>query len=279
MSPVAPLPPAALRTRCLPELFEFETTADLPDLTAAIGQERPVSAIRFGIKMDRQGYNIFALGPTGVGKYNLVHRTIAERAAAEPPPSDWCYVNNFDQPYRPRALRLPAGRGRDLRRDMQHWIEDMQSSLSAAFESEEYQARRRTVESEVQDQQQARLTELQEQAKQRNLALLRTPAGLAFAPVKEGSVIPPEEFEKMTEEQQKRIQADVEVMQEELQKVISQAPRWERDLRNRLRDSEPGRGRHHPHGSVRRAGGQVSGPARSARVSGRRQSGRQRTPG
>jgi predicted ATP-dependent protease len=112
----------------------------------------------------------------------------------------------------------------------------MQSSLSAAFESEEYQARRRAVESEVQDQQQTRLMELQEQAKQRNLALLRTPAGLAFAPVKEGSVIPPEEYEKMTEEQQKRIQADVEVMQEELQKVISQAPRWERDLRSRLRD-------------------------------------------
>ena len=50
--------------------------------------------------------------------------------------------------------------------------------------------------------------ELQEQAKQRNLTLLRTPAGLAFAPFKEGNVLPPEEFEKLPEEEQKRVQAD-----------------------------------------------------------------------
>jgi lon-related putative ATP-dependent protease len=78
--------------------------------------------------------------------------------------------------------------------------------------------------------------ELQEQAKQRNLALLRTPAGLAFAPVKDGNVLPPEEFEKMPEEDQKRVQADVEVMQEQLQKVLGQAPRWERELRHRVRE-------------------------------------------
>jgi hypothetical protein len=56
-------------------------------------------------------------------------------------------------------------------------VEDMQSALSAAFESEEYQARRRAVEGEFQEMQQAKLMELQEEAKQRNLTLLRTPAG------------------------------------------------------------------------------------------------------
>jgi hypothetical protein len=85
----------------------------------------------------------------------------------------------------------PAGMGRQLKRDMERLVEDMQTALSAAFESEEYQARRRAVESEFQDQQQASLMELQEQAKQRNLTLLRTPAGLAFAPLKEGTCCRP----------------------------------------------------------------------------------------
>ena len=69
--------------------------------------------------MTRQGYNIFALGPSGTGKFSLVHRYMEQHAAGEPVPWDWCYVNNFEQPYRPRALRLPAGRGKVLSTDMQ----------------------------------------------------------------------------------------------------------------------------------------------------------------
>jgi lon-related putative ATP-dependent protease len=236
LSPVEPLASGLLRRHCDPDQFTFATTDELPDLPAFLGQERPISAIRFGVKIQRPGYNIFALGPAGVGKYTLVHRAVAENAAAEPAPPDWCYVNNFDQPYRPRALRLPSGTGRQFRRDMERLVEEMQTALSAAFESDEYQARRRAVEGEFQDIQQASLTELQEQAKERNLTLLRTPAGLAFAPLKDGNVLPPDEFEKLPDEEQKRVQADVEVMQEQLQKVIGNAPRWERELRSRLRD-------------------------------------------
>lgn len=230
------LPPELLLRRTDPGQFNFESTADLPELPISVGQERPISAIRFGVKMERQGYNIFALGQAGLGKYTLVHSAVHERAAAEPPPPDWCYVNNFDQPYRPKVLRLPSGKGRQFRHDMERLVEDMQTALSAAFESEEYQARRRTVEGEFQEMQQASLMELQEAAKQRSLTLLRTPAGLAFAPFKDGAVLPPEEFEKLPEEDQKRLQADVEVMQEQLQKVLAHAPRWERELRHRLRD-------------------------------------------
>lgn len=231
-----PLPPALLRRRTDPDLFHFVTTADLAELPISVGQERPISAIRFGVKMERPGYNIFALGPAGVGKFTLVHNAVQERAAGEPPPPDLCYVNNFDQPYRPKVLRLPSGLGRQFRRDLERLVEDMQTALSSAFESEEYQARRRAVEGEFQEMQQASLMELQEQAKGRNLALLRTPAGLAFAPLKEGAVLPPEEFEKLPEEDQQRVQADVEVMQEALQKVLAHAPRWERELRHRLRE-------------------------------------------
>jgi hypothetical protein len=98
------------------------------------------------------------LGPAGVGKFTLVNNAVRERAAAEPPPPDWCYVNNFDQPYRPKALRLPNGMGRQFRHDLERLVEDMQTALSAAFESEEYQARRRTrSKSEFQDVQQASL--------------------------------------------------------------------------------------------------------------------------
>ena len=236
MSPVEALPADRLRRCCDSDSLPFESTAELDGPITFIGQERPMSAIRFGVKMNRQGYNIFALGPAGLGKHTLVRRTVEESAAQEPSPPDWCYVNNFDQPYRPSVLKLPTGKGREFKRDMEHLVEDMQTALSAAFESEEYQSRRRTLDSEFQEQQQATLIDLQEDARRRNLALLRTPSGLAFAPLKNGEVLPPDEYEKLPQEEQQRIQADVEVMQEELQRILSKAPRWEREMRNRLRD-------------------------------------------
>ncbi|HXF60195.1 MAG TPA: ATP-binding protein [Caldilineaceae bacterium] len=240
MAPVAPLPPEALYTRCTLEHLDFKTTADLSADVAHeiefVGQKRAIAAIELGVSIERQGYNIFALGPSGTGKYTLVSRYAEQRAAGEPPPSDWCYVNNFDQPYRPRALRLPPGMGKQLQRDMERLVEDLRTGLSSAFESEEYQNRRRVLEAEFQERQQETLKTLQDQARERNLTLLRTPAGLAFAPLREGEVIPPEEFQKLPEEEQLRIQREVEALQQALQKALLQVPRWEREFRGRLRE-------------------------------------------
>ncbi len=234
MSPVAPLSHDKLCRCCDPDHFEFDTTNDLEDLNGFIGQDRAISAVKFGVSIDRHGYNIYALGPTGAGKYTLVRKYAEERAKAESMPQDWCYVNNFDQPYMPKALRLPAGKGKQLRNDMNRLVEDLRRSLSSAFESEEYQARRQALEAEFQERQQENLMELQEQAKNRNLAMVRTQAGLVFAPMRDGAVLDPEEFEKLDDEQKQRIQSEIEVMQDQLQKMLYQVPGWEREFRKRL---------------------------------------------
>ena len=112
------LRPDRLRRRCDPAGLDFETTADLPDITDVVGQARAVDAIQFGITIRSKGYNLFALGPSGVGKYFTVRRFLDHQAAAEPRPADWCYVHNFEQPHIPRALTLHPGTGRQLRDDM-----------------------------------------------------------------------------------------------------------------------------------------------------------------
>lgn len=236
MAPLSPLPPEALYRRTDPALFEGDTTNELPDSPDFIGQDRAVQAVAFGVSINRQGYNIFALGPSGAGKFSLVSRYVERRAAAEPAPSDWCYVNNFEQPYIPRALQLPAGQGKTLRTDMQRLIEDLRTALASAFESDEYQTRRQSLEVEFQERQQESLQQLQEQARTRGLALLRTPAGLAFAPLKDGAVIAPEEFEKLPNEEQERVKMEVQALQEQLQKLLALAPRWEREFRDRKRE-------------------------------------------
>ncbi len=71
MSAIKPLQPAMLRRHCDPESFSFETTAELEELTEIVGQARAVEAVRFGIDIRREGYNLFVLGPPGGAKWVL----------------------------------------------------------------------------------------------------------------------------------------------------------------------------------------------------------------
>lgn len=142
LMPLKPLSCDRLYTPCSEDSLTFETTAELPDQDETVGQDRAVQAVDFGIGIRAYGYNIFAAGPDGTGKTSLVRQFIGRAAAQEPKPSDWVYVHNFDEPQCPRALRLPGGRARDLQHAMERLVEDMQAAIPAAFEGDEYRARR-----------------------------------------------------------------------------------------------------------------------------------------
>ena len=223
-----------LYKRCDPSILPFESTAELPDLTEIIGQERAFEAVRFGINIKNSGYNIFALGPPGIGKHSLVTQLLAEPARRRTSPSDWCYVNNFDDPRRPRALAIPPGRGRGLRDDMSRLIEDLKTAIPAAFESDEYRARTQEIEEEFKERQEKAISELQQKAQEEDINLIRTPAGFAFAPSRKGEVISPEEFEGLPEAERERIAAIVARLQEKLRAVIRQVPQWRQERRDRV---------------------------------------------
>ncbi|RPJ34050.1 MAG: ATP-dependent protease, partial [Planctomycetaceae bacterium] len=161
MGPVKPLEATALYQRCDPTQFSFETTVELENLTDMIGQTRAVEAVRFGIGIRRDGFNLFALGPEGTGKYTLVRHYVERQAATESPPSDWCYVNNFEESYKPRALRLPPGGGSTLRRAMERLVEELRTAIAATFESENYRTRRQEIEEEFRERQEKALTDIQ----------------------------------------------------------------------------------------------------------------------
>jgi lon-related putative ATP-dependent protease len=235
MRELKPLERDKLYKRYDPTELRFETTAELEDLAEILGQSRAVDAMQFGMGIDQEGYNIFALGPPGTGKRAVVRQFFEKRAASEPVPADWCYVNNFDDPHKPRAIRLPAGKGIEFRDDMERAVEELRTALSAAFESEEYQARRQEMTEEFKDRQSQAFEELQKRAQDKGVALLRTPAGLVFAPVREGEVLSPEEVRKLGEEERERLEKEVEGLQEDLQKILQQMPAWQRETQEKIR--------------------------------------------
>ena len=232
---LAPLPPDALYRRCDADALGFRDTAELEPLEEVLGQPRAVAALRFGVGIRRDGYNLFALGPVGVGKRTLVEEHVRASAQREAVPDDWCYVHNFQRPYQPRALRLPPGRGQRLQSDMEQLLEDLRAALPAAFQSEEYRTRRQAIEDEFKEQEEQALAALRKEAEGKGIALLRTPAGFAFAPLRQGEVMDPESYEKLPDEEKKRIDQDVEALQGELKKTLHKAPQWRKAMRDRIK--------------------------------------------
>ena len=121
-------------------------------MTAAsgvIGQDRALAAIEFGTGMRHNGYNLFVMGPAGVGRHTLLAQFLEERSKSEQTPPDWVYVHNFQVPHQPNSLELPTGRGTELKRRMDGMIEELNSSIPAIFESDEYRTRRSAIQTDI----------------------------------------------------------------------------------------------------------------------------------
>lgn len=227
MTTTPPLEAEKLCLYCDPARLDFETTAELQELDRLVGQDRASEAIRFGIDVAGPGYNIYALGPAGIGKHTLVRDLLEEKAATQTGLSDWCYVNNFDQSARPKLLQLPAGRGVRLRDDMQQLVEELHSAITAAFRSEEYRAARKKIEEQFEQSQEQAFRQLQEESARYNIKLIQRPGQFTFAPQHEGHAMATEEFKKLPENERKRIEDNINELEQHLETILEKhIPQW-----------------------------------------------------
>jgi len=214
----------------------FATTEELEPLADHFGQDRAVEALEFGLEIAHEGFNIFLLGSTGVGKRELLD-TLLQRESLAPigEPSDWCYVNNFEAPDKPIALRLPAGMGTQLRRDMNHAVEELLVIMPATFQSDEYQARVQELGEQYQDREKEAFQALGEKASQQNVAMIQTPNGYTLAPMKDGDVISPQDFEALPEDEKKAFMKAIESLKEELKSAVRLLPGWKMESRGQFK--------------------------------------------
>jgi lon-related putative ATP-dependent protease len=231
-----PLPAALLYRPCDPAELPFEQVGEVADLLEPIGQDRAVEAVQFAVAMRHKGYNVYALGPSGTGKHTVVRDLLRRRAETMPAPSDWCYVNNFADPQKPRRLQLPPGRGNGLREAMKRLVEELRAALPAAFERDDSRARLDVVDQRFKQRNEEAFGALQRRGEEKGITLLRTPMGLALAPRRDGKVLTPEMFEALPQAERERIQHDLEELQGELEAVMQKVPQWEREHREAVRE-------------------------------------------
>jgi lon-related putative ATP-dependent protease len=211
-----------LKKACDPQMLGCNNSEEVSALEAIIGQDRAVRALQFGLGIREKGFNIYVAGRPGTGKTTAVESFLEEIAKKEPCPSDWCYVHNLLDPYRPEALRFPAGWAMGFRTDMESLISSSMQEIRNAFEGEEYATQRENTSKTFQQKKQEILNHINEQAYQAGFVLQATPMGLLTVPIKKGKPISEEEFMALEQKEKDQIVEKQLKLQEALDAAIRQ---------------------------------------------------------
>lgn len=234
-SKVEPLAPDQLAWRCDPATLGFESTTEVSPLQGLVGQERALEALGLALELQAPGYNVFVGGPSGSGRTTTVHREAARLAAQKPAPPDWCYIHNFEVPYRPVSVQLPTGKGVEFARDMHELVEASGREIPRVFESEAYRRRRGEIIQGASARHDALNTQVTEFASHLGFNLQMAPGQVLAVPVTEsGEPMTPEQFEHLSAEGRAEFQSRNRQILEEIDKTFLSHRHVERETQEAL---------------------------------------------
>lgn len=230
------LRPEDLRRVVDPEALGFRSTEEIQPHEGIIGQDRAVSALRFGLGIRDGGFNVYVAGPPGIGKMTAIQAFLAEEAKRRPTARDWCYVHTFEDPYRPRVLSLPPGDGRKLKRDLGELIAHVRREIPKAFESEDYGAKRDEIVKALDKSRSEILEKLRAEVTQAGFTLESTPFGIALIPMLGGRPLSEEEFGDLPQPAREDLEARRETLQGKLKVAMRQLRDLAREAQERLHE-------------------------------------------
>ena len=229
---------------CNSEDFSFQCTDELSPLDRFIGQERAQEALRFGLEVDKPGYNLFVIGLTGTGKTSAIKAHLQSIEAEldgkhlRKPISDWTYIYNFEDADRPLALRLPPGTGKTLRYRMSETLRTLAEDIPKVFKSEEYETQRRDLEETDRQETRRMMSELEDTARTSNFAVQVSPTGLTIFPMLDNRPMSPEEYQALDSEAKTVVDATRNQLMQQTQEVMSSIRDIEKGTSDRVRELE-----------------------------------------
>lgn len=234
------LSPEQLRWVCSPDVFSFECTDELEELEGFLGQERALSSIEFGLRMEKSGYNLFVVGPTGTGRASAVKKCI-ERLVKEkkekgtlPEINDWCYVFNFDNPDRPQVLRLPRGEGKVLSHLLDELLKNLRDAIPKTFAGDEYKNQKQILIDEQQRKNRQIIQELEKKALEERFAFRMTSMGPILVPLVDGKPMTQEQYLALTDEEKELIETKRQELLAQISDAFDKIHQLEVDLKNKI---------------------------------------------
>src|SRR5216117_1492758 len=194
---IAELSPEKLRLECPPGQVGCETSAELGPVEGIIGQDRALKALKFGIEMKGKGFNVYAAGPPITGKRPATRSFLEAIAKTRPVPSDWAYVNNFQNQYEPKALMFPPGKARVFQKDLKNFIEQAKRAIPATLQSEEFVSRTNNTTKKAVTDRNKILNDLNKRAETVGYTVRMTQLGITIVPVVAGKPVSQEDFDSL----------------------------------------------------------------------------------
>ncbi|MEJ2232253.1 MAG: AAA family ATPase, partial [Nitrospirales bacterium] len=166
----------------------FSDTNELPPLEEPLGQARAIEALEFGLNMKSHGFNIYASGPIGTGKWAIIQKRVQQVAASMPDPPDWCYVHNFLDPSSPLCLSFPASKGREFKQALAFVIQSLQRDLPL-------------------------FKEINEEARTRGFGFKEDPVGFSLVPLRDGKPIRGKDRDTLTDAEKDAISEQAKILE------------------------------------------------------------------
>ncbi|MEE8330863.1 MAG: ATP-binding protein [Acidimicrobiia bacterium] len=226
------------RYRCDPAMFGCDSTADLAPMGGIIGQDRALSALKFGLHIQKPGFNVYVSGPAGTGKMTVIKSFLDALAAEKPEPSDWCYVHNFRDSYCPHVLEVPSGTGLVFQKDIRHLIDGTRRSIAQSFASKEYADRRSEIVEELNRKRESAFSVISQRARERGLVLKASQVGLILLPASNGEQMTDEAYQQLAPEAKEQLTQAREELTRELQQRIADLQVEESAAQTQLDDTD-----------------------------------------
>jgi lon-related putative ATP-dependent protease len=230
------VPLSDLRHACDPAEFPFQTTAELSPQEEVIGQARAVKSMEFGLSIHNHGYNIFVAGIPGTGKNSIVKSIVKRISRDKPIPDDWCFINNFKDTDQPRAIKLPAGKGREFRNDVEKFIEFMRAEIPKVFESKEYEEQKSRIIEEAEKAKEALFSDAGRRALDSGFQLSITRTGIVKVPLWKGKPLQPQEMESLTAEQRRELEEHEKSVDAEIRDFLAKARQLDKEAHEKIHE-------------------------------------------
>lgn len=225
-----------LKDICNPNIFNFETTADIKEYNTIYGQDRGIKALEFGTQVKVKGYNIFVEGPTGVGKTMYTRNYLENICKKMKTPSDWCYIYNFDDPNEPVAVSLPAGQGKEFQKAMDNFIKEVRVDIKSTFDNEDFEKEKQLIRQEFEEKRTQLLKELNEKSIKHGFQVKTAQNGIYMMPVINGKAIAEEDFEKLDEAVKKEFEDKSNIVQEQILQAIGEIKSIEKQAEQKVEE-------------------------------------------
>lgn len=211
-----------LKMTCPTNIFNFETTQEVDDITTGIGQERGIKALEFGLQVNVKGYNIYIEGPSGVGKTMYTKNYLEIISKKKKVPNDWCYIYNFDNPNEPIAVSLPAGQGKEFKDSMDGFILEVKKDIKKTFNADDFEKEKALIKQEFEEKRSILLDKLNEDASKYNFQVKSSQNGIYMMPIVDGKAIDEEDFDKLDDSIKQEYEEKSAIVQNQIMQVIEQ---------------------------------------------------------